>query len=64
MSVKHTPGPWNIETPMEHEFWIVQSGKETYEWFPIATCPLPDEDMHLIASAQSISQRPPDCRRT
>ncbi len=28
---------------MEHELWIVEAGKEAYEWRVIAGCPWPDE---------------------
>ena len=36
--VEHTPGPWAWETPMgENCPWIVQAGKEAFEWEPIAT---------------------------
>lgn len=35
---KGTPGPWEWQTPMgEHCPWIVQAGKQAYEWEPIAT---------------------------
>jgi hypothetical protein len=38
MSAQHTPGPWAVETPMgESAPWIVQDGKQAYEWEPIAT---------------------------
>ena len=35
---KATPGEWAWETPMgEHCPWIVQGGKQAYEWKPLAT---------------------------
>jgi DNA-directed RNA polymerase subunit RPC12/RpoP len=42
---RHTPTPWSVETPMDEEFAIVQSGLEAYEWQFIAVCPVgtPDE---------------------
>jgi len=43
MSAQHTPGPWAVEEPMDHELWIVEDGKEAYEWRVIAGCPWPDE---------------------
>lgn len=34
---KHTPGPWEVQTPMgDGAPWIVQSGKQAYEWEAIA----------------------------
>ena len=39
----HTSGPWEVEQPMDHELWIVEAGKEAYEWRVIAGCPFPDE---------------------
>ena len=48
-----TPGPWCIEDPMAPEsVWIVQAGKETYEWWPIAVCNLPDEEGHLFTGSE------------
>lgn len=38
-----TPGPWCVEEPMDQELWIVQDGLETYDWYPLATCPWPDD---------------------
>ncbi len=35
-----TPTPWSVETPMDEEFAIVQSGLEAYEWQFIAVCPV------------------------
>lgn len=35
--MRHTPTPWCVETPMGDETpWIVEAGKETYEWRCIA----------------------------
>ncbi len=32
------PGPWEVETPMgDSSPWIVESGKQAFEWEPIAT---------------------------
>ncbi len=39
MSASHTPGPWAVENPMEHELSIVEADKPTYEWKFIATVP-------------------------
>jgi hypothetical protein len=48
-----TPGPWCIEDPMAPEsLWIVQADKETYEWFPIAICDMPDEEDHLFTGKE------------
>lgn len=34
---EHTPGPWTVEDPLGPEtLWIVEDGKETYEWRCIA----------------------------
>jgi hypothetical protein len=41
-SVKHTPGPWTIEDPMEGEWWIVQANLPAYEWRTIASIPQGD----------------------
>lgn len=38
-----TPGPFEIESPMDDELWIVEDGKEAYEWRVIASLPLPSE---------------------
>jgi hypothetical protein len=38
---KHTPGPWDIETPFEPDSYsIVQAGLEAYEWQFIAQIPV------------------------
>ena len=49
---EHTPAPWDVEDPMEDSLWIVPGGKQTYEWWPIAVCSMPDEDDHLFTSAE------------
>lgn len=49
---EHTPGPWDVEDPMENSLWIVPGGKPTYEWWPIAVCSMPDEDDHLFTGAE------------
>lgn len=38
-----TPGLWGIQEPMDEGLWIVEAGKEAYEWRVIASCPWPDE---------------------
>lgn len=38
-----TKGPWTVEEPMDHELWIVEAGKEAYEWRVIAGLPWPSE---------------------
>lgn len=43
MSRAHTPGPFDVESPMDDELWIVEAGKESYEWRVIASLPFPDE---------------------
>lgn len=40
---KHTPGPYSVESPMDDCLWIVEAGKQPYEWRVIATLPFPDE---------------------
>lgn len=65
---KHTPGPWTIETPMgDDDPWIVEAGKQSYEWHCIAIVPCGQEDeddlpvvearanARLIASAPTLS---------
>jgi len=34
---KHTPTPWEIQDPMCDDLWLVETGKETYEWRCIAS---------------------------
>ena len=43
MGAQHTPGPWAVQEPMDHELWIVEDGKEAYEWRVIAGLPWPSE---------------------
>lgn len=43
VTATHTPGPWEVESPMDGELWIVEAGKQAYEWRVIAGCPFPDE---------------------
>lgn len=43
LDAEATPGPLCVEDPMEHELWIVEDGKEAYEWRVIAGFPCPDE---------------------
>lgn len=53
---KHTPGPWTIETPMGEETpWIVEAGKQSYEWRCIAIVPVKpeDEDDLLVPEARA-----------
>lgn len=38
-----TAGAWEVENPMDHELWIVEAGKETYDWRTIAGFPYPSE---------------------
>ena len=40
----HTPGPWTVEDPFDHELVIVQDGKASHEWQFIATIPHGDKD--------------------
>lgn len=46
---KHTPLPWAIEDPMCDDLWIVEAGKEPYEWRCIASVQAtpPDEGLEL-----------------
>lgn len=45
MATKHTPGPWCIETPMgEDTPWIVEAGKQSYEWHCIAMVPVSQDN--------------------
>ena len=37
---KHTPTPWSVETPMDEDLSIVQSGLHAHEWQFIAVCPV------------------------
>lgn len=42
---KWTPGRWTIEDPMGPEnLWIVEAGKQTYEWRCIAMVPHDDNE--------------------
>lgn len=43
LAVLATPGDWEVEDPMDHELWIVEAGKQAYDWRVIAGLPLPDE---------------------
>jgi hypothetical protein len=66
MSAKHTPGPWSVEDPIEHELSIVEAGKQDYEWKFIATVPyggqndgdfprsVADANARLIAAAPDL----------
>lgn len=38
--MKHVSTPWSVETPMDEEYAIVQSGLEAHEWQFIAVCPV------------------------
>jgi hypothetical protein len=38
--MSHTKGPWDVENPMEESLWIVEAGREAYDWTPIATIPI------------------------
>ena len=58
MSAKHTPGPWEIQAPMDFELSIVQAGLKAYEWKFIASVPLrdghdPDEFPKTVAEANA-----------
>jgi len=65
---RHTPGPWAWETPLgEHCPWVVQDGKQAYEWDPIATLGYYTEEgpptgseafQRLQANAQLIATAP------
>jgi hypothetical protein len=43
MTVQHTPGPWEVESPMPDELWIVEAGKQAHEWRVIAGSPFPGD---------------------
>lgn len=42
MSGAHTPGPWSAETPMDDSIWIVEDGRQVYDWRVIATLYFPE----------------------
>lgn len=51
--VKHTPGPWAVEDPMDHCLTIVANPEApVYDWKLIATCDWPAEGDHDITSAE------------
>lgn len=57
----HTPGPWSVEDPLGPEaLWIVEAGKQTYEWRCIAmVCqddPTNDEDRDPVAPITEAEQ--------
>jgi len=57
----HTPGPWIVEDPLGPEaLWIVEAGKQTYEWRCIAmVCqddPTNDEDRDPVAPITEAEQ--------
>jgi len=50
---KHTPTPWCVEDPMgPDQLWLVEAGKQTYEWRCIAIVasddPINDEDRDSV----------------
>jgi hypothetical protein len=48
-----TPGEWGVEDPMDHCLTIVSNpAAPVYDWKWIATCNWPDEDDHLVTSAE------------
>ena len=51
--VKHTPGPWGVEDPMDHCPTIVANpGAAVYDWKWVATCEWPDEDNHDFTAGE------------
>ena len=51
--VKHTPGPWAVEDPMDHCLTIVANPEApVYDWKWIATCDWPDEDNQLVTARE------------
>lgn len=57
----HTPGPWTVEDPLGPEaLWIVEAGKQTYEWRCTAmVCqddPTNDEDRDPVAPITEAEQ--------
>ena len=51
--VKHTPGPWAVEDPMDHCLTIVANPEApVYDWKWIATCDWPDEDNHDLTARE------------
>lgn len=58
---QHTPGPWEIETPMGDETpWIVQAGAQPYEWDALAMIPTTGDGSspHALANARLIAAAP------
>lgn len=52
---KHTPGPWTIEDPMGEAIpWIVEAGKETYEWRCLAMVPCDEHKMPLAEAKANL----------
>ena len=51
--VKHTPGPWAVEDPMDHCLTIVANPTApVYDWKWVATCDWPDEESHDLTSGE------------
>jgi hypothetical protein len=47
-----TPGKRCVEDPLDQTLSIVLAGKETYEWWFLANCMMPDEDDHDFTAAE------------
>ncbi|WP_159975812.1 hypothetical protein [Novosphingobium sp. 18052] len=41
MGVTHTPGPFAVEEPLDGELWIVEAGKDAWDWRVVASLPFP-----------------------
>lgn len=60
---KHTPGPYIIENPMGEEYglWIVEAGKQTYEWRCLASVHQEteyfDKSLHISPREQAANAR-------
>lgn len=52
LAKKATPGKRCVEDPLDQNLSIVLAGKETYEWWFLANCMLPDEDDHDFTTAE------------
>lgn len=55
---EHTPGPFAVESPMDDSLWIVEAGKQAYEWRVIASLPFPDERGDILRTQVIANARP------
>ena len=52
-----TDGPWSSDNPMDHEIWIVEDGKQAYDWRVIAGLPWPENRSDITRKQQSHNAR-------